>query len=105
VHFPPQQAKFDDFIEVFNNARPHEALNVQRPSEMTHCSRICLGRKKISVSTVFASQAVGIEEVQDEIWLVSLIDYHMVYLGFARWSRSRIPSAPKCYPCLRAGPF
>ena len=29
---------------------------------VTHCGRICLGRKKINFSTVFAGQAVGIEK-------------------------------------------
>jgi hypothetical protein len=29
----------------------------------------CLGHKKINFSTVFASQAVGIKEVHDDIWL------------------------------------
>ena len=37
---------------------------------VTRCGRICLGRKKINFSTVFAGQAVGIKEVHDDIWLV-----------------------------------
>jgi hypothetical protein len=41
-------------------------------SLFTSCGRICLGHKKINFSTVFAGQAVGIKEVQDDIWLVSL---------------------------------
>jgi hypothetical protein len=39
--------------------------------------RICLGTKKINFRTVFAGQAVGIKEVQDEIWLVSFMDYDL----------------------------
>ena len=31
--------------------------------------------KKINFSQVFAGQAVGIKEVQDDIWLVSFMDY------------------------------
>ena len=46
---------------------------------VTHCGRICLGRKKINFSTVFAGQAVGIKEVQDDIWLVSFMDYDWGY--------------------------
>ena len=34
---------------------------------VTRRGRICLGRKKINFSTVFAGQAVGIKEVHD-IW-------------------------------------
>src|SRR5262249_48174713 len=29
-----QQARFDDFIEVFNNERPHEALDMKCPAEV-----------------------------------------------------------------------
>ena len=37
---------------------------------VTHCGRICLGKKKINFSAIFAGRAVGIKEVQDDIWLV-----------------------------------
>jgi putative transposase len=99
-----QQAKFDDFVEVYNQERPHEALAMKCPAEVyrpstrqykglpdidypfhdriivvTHCGRICLGTKKINFSTVFAGQAVGIKEVQDDIWLVSFMDYDLGY--------------------------
>lgn len=47
---------------------------------VTHCGRICLGREKINFSTVFAGQAVGIKEVQDDIWLVSFMDYDLGYI-------------------------
>jgi putative transposase len=46
---------------------------------VTHCGRICLGSKKINLSTVFAGQAVGIKEVDDDIWLGSLMDYDLGY--------------------------
>ena len=36
--------------------------------------------KKINFSTVFAGQAVGIKEVQDDIWLVSFMDYDLGYI-------------------------
>jgi hypothetical protein len=35
--------------------------------------------KKINFSAVFAGQAVGIKEVQDDIWLVSFMDYDLGY--------------------------
>jgi hypothetical protein len=47
---------------------------------LTHCGRICLGRKKINLGTVFAGQAVGLKEVQDDIWPVSLMDYDLGYI-------------------------
>ena len=46
---------------------------------VTRCGRICLGKKKINFSTVFAGQAVGIKEVHDDIWLVSFMDYDLGY--------------------------
>jgi len=104
ANFLQQQARFDDFIEIFNNQRPHEGLNMKCPAEVyqpstrtyqglpaidypfhdkiivvTNCGRICLGRKKINFSTVFAGQAVGIKEVHDDIWLVSFMDYDLGY--------------------------
>ena len=41
---------------------------------ISRCGRICLGRKKINFSTVFAGQAIGIKEVHDDIWLASFMD-------------------------------
>src|SRR5207244_12104353 len=66
-----QQSKFDDFLEEFNNQRPHQALDMKCPAEIytpstrpyrglpeldfpfhdktiqvTCCGRICLHRKK-----------------------------------------------------------
>jgi putative transposase len=85
--------------------RPHEALDRQCPAEVyqpsthalsglqdidyplhdktvvvTRCGRICLGKKKINLSTVFAGQAVGSKEVHDDIWLVSFMNYDLGYL-------------------------
>ena len=47
---------------------------------VTRCGRICLGRKKINFSQVFAGQAVGIKEVDDGIWLVTFMDYDLGYI-------------------------
>jgi putative transposase len=104
ANFLQQQARFDKFIDVYNTERPHEALAMKCPAEIyqasprpyqglpdidypfhdrtivvTHCGRICLGKKKINFSQVFAGQAVGIKEVQDDIWLVSFMDYDLGY--------------------------
>jgi len=46
---------------------------------VTNCGRICLHRKKINLSTVFAGQNVGIKEVEDKIWLVSFMQYDLGY--------------------------
>jgi putative transposase len=99
-----QQGMFDAFIDEYNNERPHQALSMKYPCEIyqpssriytglpeveypfhdktitvTNCGRICLYRKKISLSTVFSGQNVGIKEIDDRIWLVSFMDYDLGY--------------------------
>ncbi|MDP9086714.1 MAG: IS481 family transposase [Pseudomonadota bacterium] len=100
-----QQARFDDFVDEFNNERPHEALDMKTPAEIysastrpyrgipeltypfhdrdiivTQCGRLCLHRKKINISTVLAGQRLGIKEVDDGIWLASFMHYDLGYL-------------------------
>jgi putative transposase len=107
ANFLQQQARFDEFVEEFNNERPHEALNMKCPGEIytrsnrpyqgminpeypfhdktimvTHCGRICFGKKKINLSTALAGQPVGLKEVGDGIWLVSFMDYDLGYFDF-----------------------
>lgn len=121
-----QQARFDDFIESYNNDRPHQALGGQYPAEVytpspreyfhpqqpeypfhdrvikvTQCGRICIGRRKINLSTVFSGQFVGIREIADSVWLVSFMEYD---LGFFDNTENRVepvginPFAPKVLP-------
>jgi putative transposase len=114
-NFLQQQAKFDDFIDCYNRERPHQALEMKYPAELylpsprpygglselhypfhdrtitvTQCGRICFGRRKINLSTVFAGQNVGVKEVSDRIWLVSFMDYD---LGFFDHETGRLGSA------------
>ena len=35
---PAQQARFDDFLALFNEERPHQALEMRVPAELT-CAR------------------------------------------------------------------
>jgi putative transposase len=61
-----------------SSTRPYTGLpNVDYPfhdrtSTVTTCGRICFNRQKINLSTVFAGQTVGIKQVSEQIWLVSL---------------------------------
>jgi putative transposase len=122
-NFLQQQERFDDFLEGYNNDRPHQALNGMYPGEVytpsareyflpetpqypfhdrtilvTQCGRICMGRRKINLSTVFAGQYVGVRELSDGIWLVSFMNYD---LGFFDLQENRVepvgvnPFAPK----------
>lgn len=103
-NFLQQQSRFDDFIELYNHQRPHQALQMRYPAELytpstrayrvpdppeypfhdrtvrvASCGRICIGRRKINLSQVFAGQLVGIREVEDRIWLVSFLDLDLGY--------------------------
>jgi len=120
-----QQAKFDAFIEEFNQERPHEALAMQCPAEVytpsarpyrgiaephypfhdktvvvTNCGRLCLYRKKINLSLCLAGQAVGIKEVEDGIWLVSFMEYDLGYIDLEEKSLQPLgnPFGPKVLP-------
>jgi hypothetical protein len=92
-NFLQQQERFDDFVKVYNNEQPHQALGGTYPGDIytpstrvfepppepeypyhdrsvrvTRCGRICLGRRKINLSTLFAGQMVGIREIEEQIW-------------------------------------
>jgi putative transposase len=54
---------------------------------VTHCGRICIGKRKINLSHVFAGQTVGIREIEDKIWLVSFMHYD---LGFFDHETGRV---------------
>ena len=58
---------------------------------MTHYGRICVGQRRINLSRVFAGQIVGIREVDDQIWLVSFLDFD---LGFFDRGEGRVEPAP-----------
>jgi putative transposase len=121
-NFLQQQAKFDDFVEEYNTQRPHEALDMKCPAEIytpsvrpyqglqdleypfhdktitvTRCGRICIQNKKVNFSLVFAGQAVGIKEVDDEIWLVSFMNYDLGYFDLEgkRFEPLENPFGPK----------
>ena len=106
-----QQAMFDNFIDEYNNERPHEALDMKTPEQIytparrqytgltaleypyhdrtaivTTCGRICIYRKKINISTVFAGQMLGIKEVDEGIWLVSFMKYDLGYIDLEQRS-------------------
>jgi len=74
-------------VEVYTpSTRPYRGLPEldypfhDKTIHPTCCGRICLHRKKINLSTVFAGQAVGIKEVEKGIWLVSFMNYDLGYV-------------------------
>ena len=99
-----QQEKFDNFINIFNEERPHEGIGNKYPAEIyrpsnrefkqleplyyplhdktimvSQCGRICDRNLKVSLSRAFAGQEVGIKEMEDGIWVVSFLNYDLGY--------------------------
>jgi len=120
-----QQEKFDSFVDEFNNDRPHEALDMKYPSEVyqisrkpytgiqpleypmhdktvnvTFCGRICIEKKKINLSRVFAGHALGLKQVSEESWLVTFIDYDLGYFDTESSNFEPLPNpfGPKVLP-------
>jgi putative transposase len=103
-NFLQQQSKFDDFVEVYNNERPHQGIANKYPADLytpstkiysglpeidypfadktvtiTKCGRICMGKKKINVTSVLGGQNVGITQTDDKIWLVQFMKFDLGY--------------------------
>jgi len=103
-NFLQQQGKFDDFQDEYNKERPHQAIEMKMPAEVyrdskrkyngignieyplhdktitvTSCGRICHDGLKISFSSVFRGQDVGIKEVDDGLWQVSFMQFDLGY--------------------------
>lgn len=120
-----QQARFDAFLAEFNTERPHQAIAMKCPAELyqpstrpyrglpelsypfhdreilvTACGRICLYRKKINFSTVFAGQTVGIKEIDDGVWLVSFMHYDLGYIDLEQRTLQPLdnPFGPRLSP-------
>ena len=111
-----QQERFEDFLRVYNQERPHQALGGAYPGEIytpsarpyeppgdpdypfhdrtvrvTRCGRICLGSRKINLSVALAEQLVGIREVDDQVWQVSFLEYD---LGYFDRDQDRVEPGP-----------
>ena len=101
-----QQEKFNFFSEEFNHERPHEALQMKTPSQVykksvreypklipelsypmhdqkllvTQCGTIRLkNSQRVFISETLGGQYLGLNQVADEIWQLSFMDYE---LGF-----------------------
>jgi len=99
-----QQEKLDAFRQCYNEERPHQAIAMRLPAELytpspraynglpeldypfadrtavvTNCGRICIGKRNINLSQVFAGQTLGITQTEENIWLVSFMHYDIGY--------------------------
>lgn len=102
-----QQERFDEFVEEFNNERPHEALAMKRPAEVftksvtthpvflpdpdysTHDDVLVVsrkglihlaGRRQVYLANALAGQLVGIREETDDRWLVTFMNLDLGYI-------------------------
>jgi len=120
-----QQARFDAFVERFNQERPHQALGMKVPADLyarsprvyrgledlsspfhdqtilvTHCGRICFKSRQVNLSHVFAGQNVGVTQVGERIWLVTFMQYDLGYFDdeTCRLEPIENPFGPKVLP-------
>lgn len=102
-----QQERFDQFVDEFNNDRPHEALEMKRPAEVYQRSprpfpttltepsypghddvlrvnrdgMIRFQRRQLYLAAALAGQYVGLREERDGRWLVTFLDLDLGYVG------------------------
>lgn len=111
-----QQECFDNFLDIYNNQRPHEALGMSRPAEV-YCSSMraypeelhpleyplhdqtrkvrpsghisLFGRKQAGcyLSAALAGEYVGLRELDEDRWLISFLDLD---LGVVKGNRCRL---------------
>jgi putative transposase len=120
-----QQARFDTFLDQYNQHRPHQALAMKVPADVytrsprvyrgldelaypfhdatftvTHCGRICFKRRKINLSQALAGQNVGVREVGEHLWLVTFMHYDLGYFDDETCRLEPIddPFGPKVLP-------
>ena len=129
-NFLQQQARFDKFIEVFNNERPHEALAMKCPAEVyqpstrpytglpdvdypLHDKTIVVTRNAVEFAwsrqknPISARSLPGRPSASKKF--TTIFGWSVLWImiwGTSIWrlecsNRWKIPSAPKCYPCLR----
>jgi putative transposase len=120
-----QQARFDAFVDRYNQERPHQALDMKVPADfyqrsprvyrgleelaypfadatvtVTNCGRICWQARKINFSHVFAGQKIGITQVGERVWLVTFMHYDLGYFDdeTCRLEPIHNPFGPKVLP-------
>jgi putative transposase len=128
ANFLQQQARFDKFTEVFNNERPHEALDMKYPAEIYQPSprsytglpdidypmhdktswlpvvaaSVSDARRSISARSLLARPWASKKSTTTSGWsALWIMIWGTSIWRRACWNRSKIRSAQKCYPCLR----
>lgn len=120
-----QQLAFESFRQEFNYKRPHEALDMNVPADLyipsprnysgfvpaveyapdMEVRKVRLNGsmkwkgKKIFLSEALVSEAVGLREVDDDVWDMYLCDYP---LGRLERGATRLSSLKSCKGCPRS---
>ena len=107
-----QQERFDDFVEEFNNDRPHEALGMKRPAQIykpsprklpvaapeldypqhddvlpvDRAGYVTFRRRRAYLSRALAYQTVGLREDRDGRWLVTFATLDLGYVNHTGFS-------------------
>src|SRR5690606_15807648 len=114
-NFLQQQQRFNEFLQVYNNDRPHQALQGAYPAEIytpsprpyspppepeypfhdrtlrvTRNVRTYLGNRKISISAACGGRLIGVREVDVQVSLASFLHYD---IGFFDHERNRVEPA------------
>lgn len=118
-----QQERFDRFVEIFNNERPHEAIGMKRPAELyvvstraapprpleyplhddvrtiSSSGHLTWGRRnRVFVARALAGHEIGMREVDDDLFLLSFAHLDLGWLDtranrFSSTDRPPTPSA------------
>src|SRR3954471_2890921 len=88
---------------TFDDVRDYDHPFHDRDVLVTACTRLCLHRKRINISTVVAGQKLGIREVDEGKFGSSALC--IMIWDTSTWSRkpcnpSTTRSARGCHPCL-----
>ena len=113
-----QQERFDEFVEEFNNERPHEALDMKRPVDLyasstrpfpeklaefayaTHDDVVRVnasgqiyvaGVGQVALSAALVRQHVGLREERDGRWLITFGELDLGHVGPGRANRTVTP--------------
>jgi transposase InsO family protein len=120
-----QQERFDEFVDEFNHERPHEALDMKRPSDVyassvrhfpkklpeleytTHDDVVRVnaagqiyvaGVGQVALSSALARQHVGLREERDGRWLVTFGQLDLGHVGPGRGNKTVTPCSASLPP-------
>ena len=105
VNILRQQELFDEFVEEFNKERPHQGIDMKTPASLykkgkgfnayydeyfypdselerkvSGSGAISIDNKQIMIGKALANERVGLEQVDEQIWLIKFLDYELGFI-------------------------